>query len=117
MVRGPLWLGVAARWASAAGGAARPLLASAATDHTHCLSMLLFLSEGVLQGSPEAGVVRGPLWLGVAARWASAAGGATRPLLASAATDHTHCLLLGVPPRYQHEPRKSVFMLTLQHAL
>lgn len=59
----------------------------------------------VQEGTPEARVVKGPLWLGVAARWASAAVGGSRAVVASAPTDENNCLLLGIPPRYQHEPR------------
>ncbi|KAL0818601.1 hypothetical protein ABMA28_009034 [Loxostege sticticalis] len=59
----------------------------------------------VQEGTPEARFVRGPLWLGVAARWASSACGGTRPLLASAPVDDNNCLLLGVPPRFDQEPR------------
>ncbi|CAB3222245.1 unnamed protein product [Arctia plantaginis] len=60
------------------------------------------------EGTPEAQVVKGPLWLGVAARWASAASGGARALVASAPHGDRACLLLGVPPRYSQEPRKSV---------
>lgn len=59
-----------------------------------------------LQGTPEASFVKGPLWLGVAARWAAAAAGGNRPLVASAPVDTTTCLLIGVPPRYEQEPKK-----------
>ncbi|XP_026501376.1 cell division control protein 45 homolog [Vanessa tameamea] len=60
----------------------------------------------VQEGSPEAGSLRGPLWLREAARWVSrAAPGAPRALLASAPHAATNCLLLGLPPRFDHEPR------------
>ncbi|PZC80648.1 hypothetical protein B5X24_HaOG214215 [Helicoverpa armigera] len=59
----------------------------------------------VQEGTPESRIVRGPLWLGVAARWTAAAAGASRAVVASAPIDDTTCLLLGIPPRYQHEPR------------
>ncbi|KAI5633507.1 CDC45-like protein domain-containing protein [Phthorimaea operculella] len=59
----------------------------------------------VQEGTPESAFVRGAHWLGVAARWAAAATGGTRPLLASASIDHDTCILLGVPPRYEQEPR------------
>ncbi|XP_037302990.1 cell division control protein 45 homolog [Manduca sexta] len=65
----------------------------------------------VQEGTPEAAIVCGPLWLGVAARWAAAAAGAVRgrggaqPLVASAGRSDGAALLLGVPPRSQHEPR------------
>ncbi|XP_028171386.1 cell division control protein 45 homolog [Ostrinia furnacalis] len=59
----------------------------------------------VQEGTPEARFVRGPHWLGVAARWASSACGGARPLLASAPLDDATCLLVGIPPRFDQEPR------------
>ncbi|XP_026728688.1 cell division control protein 45 homolog [Trichoplusia ni] len=56
----------------------------------------------VQEGTAEASLVRGPLWLGVAARWLAAGGAA---VLGSAPGPPGSCLLLGVPPRYQHETR------------
>ncbi|CAH2093379.1 unnamed protein product [Euphydryas editha] len=58
------------------------------------------------RGSPEAGAVRGPLWLREAARWVSrGAPGGPRALLAAAPAPPHACLLLGLPPRFDHEPR------------
>ncbi|XP_047999119.1 cell division control protein 45 homolog [Leguminivora glycinivorella] len=54
----------------------------------------------VHEGTPEAARVAGPLWLGVAARWAADAAGA-RALVASAPLDSQRCIMLGVPPRRQ----------------
>uniref|UniRef100_A0A2H1VKQ4 SFRICE_006297 n=1 Tax=Spodoptera frugiperda TaxID=7108 RepID=A0A2H1VKQ4_SPOFR len=59
----------------------------------------------VQEGTPEARLVKGPLWLGVAARWVSLCAGGSRAVLASAPLDSHSCILLGVPPRFQHEPR------------
>ncbi|XP_039752360.1 cell division control protein 45 homolog [Pararge aegeria] len=60
----------------------------------------------VQEGSPEAAALRGPLWLAEAARWVGAAHAhAPRPLLASAPAPHGRCLLLGLPPRFDQEPR------------
>ncbi|KAF9423985.1 hypothetical protein HW555_000694 [Spodoptera exigua] len=58
----------------------------------------------IQEGTPEARLVKGPLWLGVAARWVSL-GSAGRAVLVSAPLDAHSCILLGVSPRYQHEPR------------
>ncbi|XP_052739177.1 cell division control protein 45 homolog isoform X3 [Bicyclus anynana] len=60
----------------------------------------------VQEGSPEAAALRGPLWLAEAARWVGAAHShAPRPLLASAPGADGDCLLLGLPPRFDQEPR------------
>ncbi|XP_072934113.1 cell division control protein 45 homolog [Epargyreus clarus] len=59
----------------------------------------------VQEGTPEAAVVRGPLWLSEAARWIAAADTGARPLLASAPQPNGDCLLLGLPPRFDQEPR------------
>ncbi|XP_034827921.1 cell division control protein 45 homolog isoform X3 [Maniola hyperantus] len=60
----------------------------------------------VPEGTPEATALRGPLWLAEAARWvAGAPARAPRPLLASAPTAAGDCLLLGLPPRFDQEPR------------
>ncbi|XP_049879458.1 cell division control protein 45 homolog [Pectinophora gossypiella] len=62
----------------------------------------------VQEGTPEAELVKGPHWLGVATRWLSAAGGGTRPLLGAAPAagpERGRSLLLGLPPRADHEPR------------
>ncbi|XP_026313457.1 cell division control protein 45 homolog [Hyposmocoma kahamanoa] len=69
----------------------------------------------VQEGIPEAAFVKGPLWLGVAARWAAAAAGGNRPLVASAPVDNTTCLLIGVPPRYEQEP-KNLFGAAFEQA-
>ncbi|XP_041972251.1 cell division control protein 45 homolog [Aricia agestis] len=57
------------------------------------------------EGSPEAALLAGPLWLRETARWAAAAGGGSRPLLCAAPLPHDRCLLLGLPPRAHQEPR------------
>ncbi|CAK1552394.1 unnamed protein product [Leptosia nina] len=59
----------------------------------------------VQEGTSEAGLVRGPLWLGEAARWIATATSGARPILASAPLPDGQCLLLGLPPRYDQEPR------------
>ncbi|KAJ0173343.1 hypothetical protein K1T71_011519 [Dendrolimus kikuchii] len=62
----------------------------------------------VQEGTPEAAVVRGPLWLGVAARWAAKAASpssGSRPVVASAPQGSSTCIVMGIPPRYQDEPR------------
>ncbi|XP_060806646.1 cell division control protein 45 homolog isoform X2 [Amyelois transitella] len=67
----------------------------------------------VPEGCPEAGAVRGPLWLALAARGAAGAA----PVLASAPRGPHHALLLGLPPRSQHEPRKSAIYYTYIHTV
>ncbi|XP_045503778.1 cell division control protein 45 homolog [Colias croceus] len=59
----------------------------------------------VQEGTTESASVRGPLWLAEAARWVASATGGSRPLLASSPLPNGQCLLLGVPPRYDQEPR------------
>ncbi|XP_053616886.1 cell division control protein 45 homolog [Plodia interpunctella] len=60
----------------------------------------------VPEGTAEARWLRGPLWLSLAARWAAAAQlRAPQPLVASAALDDHTCILLGLPPRFDQEPR------------
>ncbi|XP_050667330.1 cell division control protein 45 homolog isoform X2 [Leptidea sinapis] len=59
----------------------------------------------IQEGVSECWCVRGPLWLGEVARWVAGATGGSRPLLASAPLSATHCLLLGLPPRHDAEPR------------
>ncbi|CAG9558897.1 unnamed protein product [Danaus chrysippus] len=59
----------------------------------------------VQEGATESLSLRGPLWLGEAARWAARAGGSRRPLLASSPLSDGRCLLLGIPPRFDQEPR------------
>ncbi|XP_045454158.1 cell division control protein 45 homolog [Melitaea cinxia] len=60
----------------------------------------------VQEGTPEASAVRGPLWLREVARWVSrGAPGGPRALLAAAPAAPQRCLLLGLPPRFDQEPR------------
>ncbi|KPI98939.1 PREDICTED: cell division control protein 45 homolog [Papilio xuthus] len=95
-------------WRKGSAAARRCLQAVASLVHATLSARKLLLAGPfsyfiVQDGTPEASVVRGPLWLGEAARWA--AGGAARPLLASAATDPHTSILLGLPPRFEQEPR------------
>ncbi|KAJ8710983.1 hypothetical protein PYW07_008225 [Mythimna separata] len=90
--------------------AQRALEAVAKLVHATLSARLLHLAGPfsyfiVQEGTPESRLVKGPLWLGVAARWCGAAGQGARAVVASAAIDDANCLLLGIPPRYQHEPR------------
>ncbi|GBP23880.1 Cell division control protein 45 homolog [Eumeta japonica] len=106
-------------WDEGVAAAKQALLAVARLVNTTIANKRLQLAGPftyfiVHEGSPEARWVRGPLWLGVAARWAASALGGSRPLLASAPTAASDaltptpmdtCLLLGVPPKHEHETR------------
>ncbi|XP_059054780.1 cell division control protein 45 homolog [Achroia grisella] len=59
----------------------------------------------VQEGSAGAGWARGAAWLAAAARWVSRARPGGAPLLASAPRGDDTCLLLGIPPNYDDEPR------------
>ncbi|XP_068623674.1 cell division control protein 45 homolog [Battus philenor] len=94
-------------WRRGAAAARRCLQAVASLVHATLSSRRLLLAGPfsyfiVQEGTPEAALIHGPLWLGEAARWI--AGGVSRPLLASTGTG-ANCLLLGLPPRFEQEPR------------
>ncbi|XP_047514137.1 cell division control protein 45 homolog [Pieris napi] len=58
----------------------------------------------VQEGTSESAMVKGPLWLGEAARWIASATSGSKPLVASSPLPNGQCLLLGLPPRYDEEP-------------